>query len=125
MTDTKDYSFDLYVARKMESKANNARQRGIEFNLSFAAMRNLLRAKKCYYTGIPLTRPAKGGQTVRASDLTIDRIDSTKGYVHGNVVACCHAANQMKSFAEGAGVAGLKAAEKIFSKSIKRIEGAK
>lgn len=125
MTDTKDYSFDLYVARKMQGKAHNARDRGIEFNLSFAAMRNLLRSKKCYYTGIALTRPESGSTTLKASDLTIDRIDSSKGYVHGNVVACCHAANQMKSFAEGAGIAGLKAAEKIFSKSIKRIEESK
>lgn len=124
MSQPKDHSFDLYVARKMEGKANNARQRGIEFNLSFTAMRNLLMAKKCYYTGIPLTRP-KAGCDLKASDLTIDRIDNTKGYVHGNVVACCHAANNMKAMAEGGGIAGLKAAEKIFSKSIKRIKEAK
>lgn len=124
MSQPKDHSFDLYVARKMQSKFNNARDRGIEFNLSFAAMRNLLRAKKCYYTGIPLTRAEKGAE-LRASDLTIDRIDNTKGYVHGNVVACCHAANNMKAMAEGGGIAGLKAAEKIFSKSIKRIKEAK
>ena len=115
--------FDLYVATKMQRKAQNAKDRGIEFSMTFTAMKNILRAKKCYYTGIPLTRPT--GETMRASDLTIDRIDATKGYVPGNVVACCHAANKLKSFAEGAGVKGLKVAEKIFSKTIKRIEGGK
>lgn len=116
-----DYEFDLYVATKLRSKASNARTRGIEFKLTFTSMRNILKARKCYYTGIPLTKP-EGEGALKASDLTIDRIDHTKGYIPGNVVACCHAANQMKSFAEGAGVEGLKAAQRIFTKSIKRIE---
>lgn len=116
-----DYEFDLYVASKLRSKANNAKTRGIEFKLTFTSMRNILKARKCYYTGITLTKPENEG-ALKGSDLTIDRIDSTKGYIPGNVVACCHAANQMKSFAEGAGIKGLKTAKKIFSKSIKRIE---
>lgn len=123
MSQDNDYSFDLKVARKMKNKAANALERGIEFNLSFTAMKNLLKSKKCYYTGITLTHAE--GRELKASDLTIDRIDATKGYVHGNVVACCHAANNMKAMAEGGGIAGLKAAEKIFSKSIKRIKEAK
>lgn len=113
--------FDLYVARKLHAKYENAKDRGIEFALSFRSMKNLMSAKKCYYTGIPLTRP-EPGKTLKASDITIDRIDSTKGYVSGNVVACCNIANNMKAMAEGGGIHGLKAAKRIFDKSIKRLK---
>lgn len=118
-----DSSFDLYVAQKLGQKAHNAHQRGIEFDMSFQSMKNLLKSKKCYYTGIPLTRPVHG-EALRASDLTIDRVDASKGYVKGNVVACCHAANQVKSQFEKAGVAGLKIGAQVFLKTIKRMEKA-
>lgn len=112
--------WDCYVARKLNSKAQNARDRGIEFTLSFQAMKNLLSATKCYYTGIELTKAAEAAQ--KANDLTIDRIDCTKGYVKGNVVACSYAANQLKAQFEKAGLPGLKAGENVFKKSIKRIK---
>lgn len=113
--------WDLYVARKLSSKANNARDRGIEFNLSFQAMKNLLSANKCYYTGIKINRPETAAPN-KPDDLTIDRIDCSKGYVKGNVVACSFAANQLKSQFEKAGLLGLKAGENVFKKSIKRIK---
>lgn len=121
-----DSSFDLYVADKFRRKAENARERGIEFTLTFQSMRNILSSKKCYYTGMPLTRTRHTELgPIRASDLTIDRIDSSKGYIKGNVVACSHAANQLKSQVEGAGIMGFQMGIRVFSKSIKRIEGAK
>lgn len=120
-----DSQFDLYVADKLRRKADNARERCIEFDMSFQSMKNILSAKKCYYTGLPLTRTRHSSFPVRGSDLTIDRLDSTKGYVKGNVVACSHAANQLKSQVEAAGVAGLKMGVRIFQKTIKRIEAAK
>ncbi len=115
--------FDLYVAKKMSAKSQNAKDRGIEFSLTFASMRNLLSAKKCYYTGLPMTKPTGAKQI--GSDLTIDRIDASKGYVKGNVVACCYAANQLKSQVEAAGIAGIKMGARVFNKAIKRIEGVK
>ena len=116
--------FDLYAAKHLVWKAENAKKRGIEFNLTVASMKNLLSAKKCYYTGIGLTKSTGNGE-MRLSDATIDRIDVTKGYTSGNVVACCHAANQMKNQFESLGIVGLKAGRNIFDKAIKRIEGAK
>ena len=119
-----DPQFDLYCADKLRRKADNARERGIVFEMTFQSMKNILSAKKCYYTGLPLTRTRHAQFPVRASDLTIDRIDSTKGYVKGNVVACSHAANQLKSQVEGVGIAGFEMGIRVFSKSIKRIKGA-
>ncbi|QNO00793.1 hypothetical protein phiPsa397_150 [Pseudomonas phage phiPsa397] len=117
--------FDLYAAKHLVWKAENAKKRGIEFSLTHTGMKNLLGAKRCYYTGIPLTKSTGKEAELQLSDFTIDRIDGTKGYVKGNVVACCHAANQMKGQLESLGVVGLKAGRAIFDKAIKRIEGAK
>lgn len=119
--------FDLYAAKHLVWKAENAKKRGIEFNLTVASMKNLLSAKRCFYTGIGLTKSTgkeENGE-LRLSDFTIDRIDGSKGYVKGNVVACCHAANQMKNQFESLGIVGLKAGRNIFDKAIKRIEGSK
>lgn len=118
-----DPQFDLYVAKKMSAKSQNARDRGIEFNLTFASMRNLLSAKKCYYTGLQMTKSS--GVKQIGSDLTIDRIDASKGYVKGNVVACCYAANQLKSQVEKAGLAGIKMGARVFNRTIKRMEAMK
>lgn len=113
--------WDLYVARKLNSKAKNAQDRGIDFTLTFQAMKNLLSSSKCYYTGVSLTKGFSEG-TPKASDLTIDRIDCSRGYEKGNVVACCHAFNQMKSYVEKSGLQGIKVTEKAFSKLVKRME---
>jgi hypothetical protein len=122
-------AFDLKIAKKLASKEKDAKRRGIEFALTFQSMKNLMKAKRCYYTGIILTEPAGlnddqiGGRLM--SDRTIDRIDCNKGYVPGNVVACCNGANNLKAQFEGLGIVGLKAGRSIFDKSIKRIQGAK
>lgn len=122
-------AFELKIAKKLISKEKDAKRRGIEFALTFQSMKNLMKAKRCYYTGIMLTEPAGlqddqiGGRL--ASDRTIDRIDGSKGYIPGNVVACCNAANNIKSQLEGAGMSGLRAGRAIFNKAIKRIEGVK
>jgi hypothetical protein len=117
-----DSRFDLFVAQKLQSKWDNARSRGIEFDMSFQAMKNILQAKHCHYTGVALTDPA--GSYLVATDRTIDRVDSSKGYVKGNVVACCHAANKVKSEFEAAGLLGLKMGAKVFNKTIKHIQKA-
>lgn len=122
MTETE---FDLYAAKHLVWKAENAKKRGIEFDLSHTSMKNLLGAKRCFYTGIALTKSSGKEGELKLSDFTIDRIDGSKGYVKGNVVACCHAANQMKNQFESLGVVGLKAGRNIFDKAIKRIEGKK
>ncbi|MNF29684.1 hypothetical protein D3C85_1342250 [compost metagenome] len=118
---TTDVTFEAKVARKYLSKRSDAEQRGIEFSLSIRSMENLMKAKTCYYTGFVLTEP--DGGHMKATDRTIDRVDSTKGYVKGNVVACCNAANQLKAMCEGAGLQGYKMGARVLDKTIKRIQG--
>lgn len=81
---------DVDIAKAYTSKANSSIGRGIPFTLSFVGFKNLCRAKKCYFTGLELT----------PETFTIDRIDASKGYESGNVVACHSAFNHLKSLFE-------------------------
>ena len=115
------YEFDILVAKRYTAKLQNAQQRGIEFKLTLTSVRNIMKAKRCYYTGVGLTLPRQG-KVLRGTDVTIERVDSRKGYVSGNVVAVCHAANNAKSFFEGSGCLGMEHALKMFTKVDKRLK---
>jgi hypothetical protein len=78
---TKKIISDIEVAKKIINIYQSAQDRKIDFNLSFEYVKNLLEYKNCYYTDIPFT---DDGIHARS----FDRIDSDKGYIEGNVVAC-------------------------------------
>ena len=102
--------FDVFVATKYLSKKMNAEERGLEFNLSLTSMRNLCKAKRCYFSGIPLTDKNR----------TIDRVDNKKGYIKGNVVACCKEVNTLKGQLENeSNVLNLKSLHRMCNKLIK------
>lgn len=88
---------DLQIAQKYINKSNAAKTEGIDFNLSFTSFKNVMRAKKCFYSGEPLTYSRK---CKNPTDITIDRIDRNKGYVKGNVVACSARINHLKGLIE-------------------------
>ncbi|MNE01349.1 hypothetical protein D3C80_937860 [compost metagenome] len=94
-------SFQLECAavKRWTNKKKDASARRIEFKITVQSMKNLLKAKRCYYTGMLLT-DQKPGEPVKPTDRTIDRVDSNKGYIPGNVVACCQVANTVKSVFE-------------------------
>ena len=81
---------DLYIARKMVAKADNAKQRGIEFTLTFADVKKLVMRKTCYYTKNKLEEEGNNKRT-------FDRIDSRLGYTKDNTVACTSSANKLKN----------------------------
>lgn len=89
---------DLVIAKRYVNKAKQAKRDGIEFDLPFTTFKNMMRATKCGYTGLKLT--FQDDRLQKSTDLTIDRIDNSKGYVPGNVKAVCFAANQLKSLWE-------------------------
>lgn len=92
------FNLDLYVAKKYVNKVKNCATDGITFELSFAQFKRLITTKHCKYTGILLTY--QEGVLQVDSDVTIDRIDNSKGYIKGNVVACCHGYNAFKAIIE-------------------------
>jgi len=84
----------------MERYEKNARQWKREFNLSEELFHRLV-VSPCDYCGCPPETIFRSGKTASTRDIFkyngIDRIDSTKGYVEGNVVPCCNACNELKS----------------------------
>lgn len=80
---------DYIVAKKLIQLKQSADSRGIEFDLSFVAVRKLMNAKVCFYTR------KKFGEDLGAR--SIDRVDSSIGYVDGNVVACTVDINRKKA----------------------------
>lgn len=80
---------DLEIAQKLIGLSASAKDRGIEFNLSFKKLKEVLSRKTCYYTGVRFeeTGPNK---------MSIDRVNSQKGYVDGNIVACTTRINGKK-----------------------------
>jgi hypothetical protein len=81
---------DLEVARKMIKIFQSAQDRKLEFDLSFRTVKQLLCYPTCYYT-------AKEFEEEGMFARSFDRIDSEKGYVEGNVVACTVDINSKKS----------------------------
>jgi hypothetical protein len=81
---------DVEVAKKLLNIYQSAADRKLEFNLSFESVKTLLKFQTCYYTGRKFDND---GPYARS----IDRIDSSKGYVEGNVVSCTVDINGKKS----------------------------
>jgi hypothetical protein len=86
----KIYISDVEVAKKLINIYQSAQDRKLQFNLSFEYVRRMLEYKTCYYTNKPFT---EDGPNARS----FDRVDSDKGYVEGNVVACTIDINGKKS----------------------------
>jgi len=82
---------DLNLCHEYIRLHTSAKDRGIPFDLSLCSFRNLLRRKKCPYTGEDLITHGKDNTA------SIDRIDNSRGYVCGNVIACSITANSLKS----------------------------
>ena len=81
---------DIEVAKKMIKIYQSAEDRNLDFDLSFETVKQLLLDPVCYYTERPFE---ENGQYARS----FDRIDSDKGYIEGNVVACTVDINSKKS----------------------------
>ena len=73
--------------------------RGYEFDLTKEQVRQLV-LQPCHYCGSPPLQKQKIGQYGYNGGLLyngIDRINSSLGYVHGNVVSCCKHCNWAKN----------------------------
>lgn len=93
MTDIHD---DVLLAQRYISKSVNAKDRGIDFELSFSEYKRLKNIKRCQYSGLPFRDnhgpSAKGSFSKR----TIERIDNSIGYTKENCVAVCAWFNDLK-----------------------------
>lgn len=76
-----------------------AKERDIEFSIQES---DIVVPEICPYLGIPIRLvldTGKGRGRVDFDSASLDRIDSTKGYVKGNVQIISHLANRMKNSA--------------------------
>lgn len=76
----------------------SAKSRGLEFNLDKERFKEITK-QNCEYCGIPpfrsiINRFANMNGTYIYNG--IDRVDSSKGYIEGNIVPCCRNCNVMK-----------------------------
>jgi hypothetical protein len=79
---------DYEIAKKLVQLKQSATHRNLDFNLSFVTVKRLMLAKTCFYTG------AKFSKEIERS---VDRVDSSSGYVEGNVVPCTTQINTKKA----------------------------
>ena len=83
----------LYIKLYRSSKHSKTHGK-IEYNLTPEYIQQLLEEQnyKCFYTGVELK-----DSDSKFEKPTIDRIDSSKGYVKGNIVICTWVANNIKN----------------------------
>lgn len=80
-------------AKRIHAKAKTrAKETGIEFTIT---VQDIVIPTHCPYLGIELTHELGKGQL--ESNSSLDRIDSTKGYIPGNIQVISRLANTMKS----------------------------
>lgn len=88
-----DKNAELFaILSKRFNILKSADKRGLDFNLTDANVRKLLNQKVCYYTGVEFD-----SDDDPLNVKTFERIDDSKGYVHGNVVAVTLRANRIKN----------------------------
>ena len=79
---------DIDVVKKYQSIISSAKSRDFAFDITFAEFKKVYNTKKCFYTGKRL---------VHGHNFSIDRVDNSKGYISGNIVACDERFNQLKA----------------------------
>jgi len=87
---------DLSIAKMYVNKAQSAKDRGLDFTISFLEYKRLLLRKRCAYTGERFSNVYDDKWRSRS----LERIDNKYGYISGNVTVVCHGINQFKSVIE-------------------------
>lgn len=89
------FNFDSRTSNEIyNSIKRSAKRRGILFNLTLSDINNLTFPISCPILGIPL-KYNRG--MVQDDSISIDRIDSSKGYEANNIVVISWRANKLKN----------------------------
>jgi hypothetical protein len=91
---TKQYTLNHYEQKILNQAKKTAQTKNLEFDLT---IEDIKIPAHCKYLGIELTKILGSG--VVWSNCSIDRIDSSKGYIKGNVEIISRKANSMKNMA--------------------------
>ncbi len=80
------------------SSKGNAKRRGLEHSITRKYIEEIYASQNglCYYTGGTMFTDMRGLSS-NNDGVSIDRIDSSKGYIEGNIVLCRWIVNRMKN----------------------------
>lgn len=80
------------------SSKGNAKKKKIDHSISIEHLKELWEIQKglCYYTNKPMLKNLENVEN-NYDSVSVDRIDSSKGYIVGNVVLCRWVINRMKN----------------------------
>lgn len=80
------------------SSKQNAKKRKLEHNIDLNYIREIFEKQKglCYYTNKPMFIDTRNEYNNEDS-VSLDRFDSSKGYIKGNIVLCKWIVNRMKN----------------------------
>lgn len=84
----------LYLSRK------HAKSRGIHFSIDLKYIKKLWETQKgkCFYTSIPMLLFANKNKTeFKPEAASLDRIDTSQGYIRGNIRFVCMSINYAKN----------------------------
>ena len=80
------------------SSKGNAKRRGLAHTISIEYLKDIFEQQKglCFYTNKPMLIDTRDVNNSNDS-VSVDRIDSSKGYIEGNIVLCRWIINRMKN----------------------------
>lgn len=80
------------------SSVTNSKNRNLEHSITREFLNELFDKQNglCYYTNLPMLKDIRNSDNNNDS-VSIDRYDSSKGYIPGNVVLCRWIVNRMKN----------------------------
>jgi hypothetical protein len=90
-------SIDRILVSRWNGTKCRANKKGYNINFDWTFLKELWELQKgnCAISKIPMTYEMFNGRT--PTNVSVDRIDSNKGYEKGNIQLVCMAVNQMKS----------------------------
>lgn len=85
-------------SERIRTTKYRAKKKGREFDLTDTFLESLWNSQQglCFYTGQPMLDQFGTGAS-KSDSVSIDRVDSKRGYTQDNVVLCCNRANMLKS----------------------------
>lgn len=96
-SDMSNLTVEKLLKLRFRSAKGRASSKGVEFDIDELYLKEVYDKQNgmCFYSGIKMEIAVKG-YTDNMNTLSVDRIDSDKGYIKGNIVLCCDFVNTMK-----------------------------
>ena len=90
-------TLEKLLTLRVRTAYGRACKKGLDFDLTPEYLMELYNKQngRCYYSGIKMEIALKG-YIDNTNTLSIDRVDSSKGYIKENIVLCCDSVNTMK-----------------------------